>query len=848
MTQDDKLFIIDAYGFIFRAYHAQKELKTSSGFPVNAIYGFTSMLMKVLSDFNPKYLVAVFDGGGKNFRHDMFPDYKANRPSAPEDLKIQFPIAREVVDILGIKHVERYGFEADDLIATIASKYKDRVGQIVIISSDKDLMQLIDDKVCFYDALKQKYIKSDDVVEKFGVLPVEVLDYLAIVGDSSDNIPGVKGLGPKAAVELIKEYGNIDSILLNLDNIKPDRRRNLIIENRENAILSRDLASLKRDVEILDMDFLHNIPDDSKLVQFLKKYEFNSLVPRMNKLFETKLNINREFTEILEINSSEALNKILHSLIEQGFLLFYVNEDEIHFSAKNLYISYRIAKNYELAKEFCEFLKINSVKKITFNLKSVLHFFDSLDLNLDSIMIDDILLMYYVANGPITADNKLDSIYQNILKKNFDGDIKLISEIYEELLKKLITNNNYTIYNKVDLPLSRALFEMEKVGILTDKNLLSKISEDLLIELKGVEKNIFALTGEEFNVASTKQLGEILFDKLKLPFGKISTKSKNYSTSIEILEKLSEAGFIIADYLIDHREISKIKNTYADGLQNYINPKTNRIHTTFNQTYTNTARLSSSNPNLQNIPIRSERGAKIRGAFIAEKGNKIISADYSQVELRILAEIANVTHLKEAFENNIDVHVSTASKVFKIHSSLITKDQRRKAKAINFGIIYGISSFGLSKQLGISVAEAKTYIDSYFNEYPEILDYMEKIKFFAKKNGYVNNAFGRRCYIQGINDKNPAIRNFAERAAINAPIQGTASDICRMAMNKVFTLIKQEKYNAKMILQIHDEILFEAKEENVEQVIAIIKPEMENVVKMSVPFLVDISVGNDLSK
>lgn len=853
--QSDKLLIIDGYGFIFRAYYVLPPLTNDKGEPVGALYGFTSMLLKVINDFKPTHAVVVFDTGGKNFRHKIYDQYKAHRPSVPEDLIAQLPQMRPVAKALNFAILEKEGVEADDIIATLQKKAMSINARVVIISSDKDLMQLIDKNTEMFDSIKNKYITDQDVVNKFGVEPKKLREVLALMGDSSDNIPGVHGIGPKTAADLIKQFGSVDRLLSSIDQLKSARLQEILKSSVDSAKMSWELVGLNDDVEGLNYDlnsFVWTPPPSEKISEFLNNYNFKSLYKRVESLFNYKItehnHLKKEIKSSVEsIATKDKFEKVLKYAEDKGMLSIYL----LRIKDKPILLIIAIEsgcyiidiplteENSFYVKGFIDLFISKNIKKITYNIKSLLRFFTQKTGSIESFKaFEDLELMQYANSAGLKQNNKLET-------ESYTGLVKEFSKKYYELLSKLNDTNSLSLYRDIDLPLSYILHKMECYGIKVDINKLKKLSQEFSEEITKLEEEIYKITAIKFNISSPKQLGEVLFEKMQLPFGKLSTKAQNYSTNAEVLEKLSEEGHSIADLLLKWRQLTKLKSTYTDALVDYISPNTKRIHTTFLQNITTTGRLSSQDPNLQNIPIRSNEGNKIRAAFVAEEGCKLISADYSQIELRILSEIADVEALKKAFVNGEDIHSKTACNIFKISPDQLTSDHRRKAKAINFGIIYGISPFGLSKQLSISTSLAGEYIKKYFEEYPEIKEYMEKTKSFARQHGYVLNLFGRRCFVPSINDRNNAIRQFAERAAINAPIQGTSADIIKLAMINLDRELEKMHLSTKMILQIHDELIFEVPEKELPIITEVIKSTMVKCPLLNIPLVVDVRIGDN---
>jgi len=894
------LFLIDGYGFVFRAYHSLPPLTAPDGTPVGAVYGFTNMLMKLkarISAENGHSMLVVLDSGSKTFRNEIYSEYKANRPPAPEDLRPQFPIIPEAVEAMGLPTSSLKGYEADDIIATYTKIAKEQGLKVTIVSSDKDLMQLIDEDVEMYDSMKDKRVSIEQVQEKFGVEPEKVLDVLSLMGDSSDNVPGVPGIGPKTAAELINRFGTLEETLERASEVKQNKRRESLIEFADQAKLSKELVSLCYDVPV-DPDLTkfalkNDAPED--LVAFLHKYGFKSLANRLEKknglvITETS-NVNsasgggavntpnaprkRVLAEKVhtEIRSENDLTDWLKDVKSSGKLAIHLIKDKADIKGLGLckndnicaYIEFGEKKEVQtnlfgdvvdagandvlsLEQVSCilePYLTDVEILKIASDVKALSHI-----LRQKITPIDDIMVMSYVLDG---SKHKHD--LTNLAQMHLGADPSSSSDPFAQVdevfglnkffRQRLFDEKMLTIYETIERPLVTILANMEAQGIKADIEVLKGLSGVFEEKISSLEKEIYALSGEEFNIASPKQLGEILFVNLGIEGGKKSKKTGAYKTGSEILEDLSVKGHVIADKILKFRELSKLKSTYSDALVKQINPKTSRIHSTFNMTATSTGRLSSNNPNLQNIPVRSEAGNKIREAFVAAKGNKLISADYSQIELRLLAHMADIEPLKEAFRKDVDVHSLTASQVFGVPLDAVDGDMRRNAKAINFGIIYGQSAFGLAKGLGISNGEAKQYIEAYFEQYPGIRKFMEQTKEEAREFEYIKTLYGRKCFTPDINSKNHMAKNFAERAAINAPLQGTAADIIKIAMIKVEDALRKSGLNAKIILQVHDELIVECSEGDAEAAAKLLKKEMQNAAHLSIPLTVDANIGDN---
>ena len=913
LKKSDHFYLIDGSGYIFRAYYALPPLsRKSDGLPTGAVSGFCSMLFKLLedsrsddSDHKPTHFAVIFDSARKNFRNEIYKDYKANRSEAPEDLAPQFEYIRKSVEAFNLPSIELTNYEADDLIATYAKQIVKAGAKVTIISSDKDLMQLVSDKVRLYDPVKFKVLGKKEVIEKFGVEPEKVIDVQSLAGDSSDNIPGVPGIGIKTAAELINKYKNLDNLLRKAEEIPQKKRKETLLENKDKALLSRQLVTLKNDVPIKEdpNTFLLKDIKKEKLFDFLRDMEFNRLLSQAISFYgedndkktsykEKKKELERIDTKIYDsIVNEKSLDKWVKILSKQSIIsvdtetssLNPIEADLVGVSFsyqpnKSCYIPIKHTKIKGLKKDLVlkkikPILEDASIKKVGQNIK-----FDYMILKQQGITIqsmEDTMLISYILDAGINRHN-LDTLseihlnhktisYKELVgsgkkKLNFsDIELKKATEyaaedadvtlrLYNKLKKRLDEeklNKNYELFEK---PMINLLSEMEFNGIKIDKNYLQILSKRFEKRIKKIEEEIYSLAGREFNIGSPKQLGELIYNDLKIAKLK-KTKKGSLATSAKILEELAYTGHKFPNLVLEWRQISKLKNTYSDALQDHINTKTKRVHTSFLLAATNTGRLASSDPNLQNIPIKTEDGKEIRKAFVAEKNKILISADYNQIEMRILADIADVKELKKAFKNNEDIHSLTASQVFNVPINSVSPEFRRKAKAINFGIIYGITQYGLAKQISVSNQEALDFINSYFKKFPEIKEYMNSTIKACRKNGYVSNIFGRRIHIRGINDKNFSVRSFQERAAINAPIQSSAADIIRLAMIKIKNLTKEDKkIQAKILLQIHDELIFEAPEKNKDYVKETIKKAMSSISSsdhhiFSIPLEVSVNSG-----
>lgn len=945
----DHLFLVDGSGYIFRAYHALPPLtRKSDGLPVGAVHGFCNMLYKLIEDtkdeFEPTHLAVIFDASGKSFRNEIYGEYKAHRPPAPEDLVPQFGLIRDAVRAFSVPSIEMMGYEADDLIATYARKAREAGARVTIVSSDKDLMQMVGNGIDMLDTMKYRTIGPEEVEEKFGVGPDKVVDVQALAGDSSDNVPGVPGIGVKTAAQLIKEYGDVENLLAHAEEIKQPKRRQNLIEFAEQARISRKLVELAQDVPVeeeIDTFGVHD-PDPVTLIGFFKDMEFNTLTRRVAERFgvdgdeieatgaydngarpdpkpskgtpakaveaggtpgAVPMGLEKGLggLDYETVTTLDALQPWIDAAFDQGEVALDTETDSLNaMQARLVGVSLALAPGKACyiplqhgSGEGLDFgggapdqialdaalaalkplLESPSVVKVGQNIK-----YDLLVLKnhgVEVAPIDDTMLLSYALDAGRNGHgmdelSELHLGHKPIPFKEVAGsgkkqitfdqvpvdkatayaaeDADVTWRLYKLLKPRLVSDRRTTVYETLERPLVPVLVQMEAHGIKVDRAVLSRLSGEFAQKMGAVEEEIYELAGETFNIASPKQLGEILFDKMGLPGGK-KTKTGAWSTDASRLDELAAAGHDLPVKVLEWRGLAKLKSTYTDALPEYIHPETGRVHTSYSMAATSTGRLASTEPNLQNIPVRTEDGRRIRTAFVAEKGNKLVSADYSQIELRLVAHIADVPQLKQAFADGIDIHALTASEIFDVPVEGMDPSIRRRAKAINFGIIYGISAFGLANQLGISRGEAAEYIDLYFERFPGIRDYMDRTKALAHEQGYVETIFGRRIHLPEINSKNQAHRSFLERAAINAPIQGSAADIIRRAMIRMSDELKQVKLDARMLLQVHDELIFEVPEKQAKKTCELVSRVMSAAaapaVELSVPLDVDANAADN---
>lgn len=863
------LCLVDGSGYIFRAFYALPPMTRPDGTPVGAVYGFTSMMMNLLQENACNNIVVVFDAARRNFRNEIYPEYKANRSETPPELIPQFPLIREACEALNVAWIEKEGFEADDLIATYARLAKEKGLKARVISADKDLMQLMDENTSLYDPMKKKEVTLEDVEKKFGVDPDKVVEVQALMGDSTDNVPGASGVGPKTAAALIQQFGSIQNMFEHLNEIPSEKRKEGLLADKEKIEISKKLVTLDKFVPVEDdLDqFKRREMLPQKLTEFLTLNNFQSLIKRISSMSWQKGNAPAPVGEIevFSLKTEEEIKRLVEEINSLKNFAFYLKKNEneelvgISVANKNKVYGIDLMDNDPVPQgdlfatstpKFNKaFLKLlvplfadKNIMKMGHDIKGSIHTLAKYDMVLEK-PFEDVMLMSYDLDGS-KHGHDLDTLIQIYCQgQEKEGkEAFSINQIAKQIKEKLITQNTLGLYEDIDAPLISILANMEKEGILIDEKHLKKLEASFNQKLEELTRQIHALTGEEVNINSPAQLGVILFEKRGLKGGKRGTNG-HWVTDVKVLEMLAdEQNDELAKLILKYRAAAKLKSTYIDALLERVkeNP---RVSTTFSLTATNTGRLASSNPNLQNIPVRTEEGKEIRESFIAKEGCVLLSADYSQVELRLIADVAGVKKLRDSFLKNEDIHARTASEVLGIPLDQITPDLRRQAKAINFGIIYGISGFGLARNLGISRSEANKYIDAYFTQYPEIKDYMKKTIDFAGTNGYVLTPFGRKIYIDGF--ESGRTKSFAERAAINAPIQGGAADIIKMAMIRVEKVLKEKKISAKLLLQIHDELIFEVPENRTIEAEQIIKENMEQVVKLSVPLVVEVGIGKN---
>ncbi len=880
------VYLVDGSSYIHRAYHAIRGLSNSKGLPTNAIFGFTKMLIKLLDDKSPDYVAVVFDAKGPTFRHEIFEDYKANRPPMPEDMAVQIPYIKEVVAGLNVKPLEKEGYEADDIIGTIAMLAKNQGLNVVIVSGDKDFRQTLSENTAMWDPVSEKLIDYDTIKQDYGIEPEQIIEVMALSGDSADNIPGIPGVGEKTAINLIQQFHSIENLFENTDKVTKASVKNKLEQFKEQGLLSKKLVTINNavpiDVRIDDMRL--GPPKKDSLAEIFRELEFKSLIAKFSEHAELS---RKDYRLILK---TEELRSLIETIRKKGICcLDTETTSKDHLTAELVGISFclepgaayylPLGHTYEgvgaqidldealgLLKDIlCD----DKVRKIGQNIKYDAEVFARYGISLKGIFFDTMIASYII--HPTLRQHNLDYLAQHYLgykmityeevtnhnkAKTFafvdvnkakeysceDAEITLL--LKSTLEEKLNNTDNYTLFEDLEMKLVPVIMDMEMTGVKIDVDFFKDMSEKFADELSSIERRTFDLAGEEFNINSPQQLGYILFEKLNLPGKKKTKKKSGYSTDVEVLTEL--AGLHeIPSLLLRFRTISKLKSTYLDALVNMVNKNTGRVHTSYNQTVTATGRLSSSNPNLQNIPIRSEEGREIRKGFIADDGHLLLSADYSQIELRVFAHYSDDPVLIQAFDRGEDIHTRTAAEVFDLDPRMVTPEMRRMAKMINFGIIYGMGPIKLAKELGISKKVAQVYLDNYYERYKGVKNFKEKILSQTRQNGYVSTLLKRRRYLPNINSDNGHIRSEAERAAINTPIQGTAADLIKIAMISIAERLKKENLRTKMLLQVHDELVFEVPQAELTTATKLIKDEMEGVYPLNIPLKVDINWGKN---
>jgi DNA polymerase-1 len=877
------LYLIDGNAYFYRAFYAIRGLSSSDGMPTNAIFGFTNMIIKMMREKKPDYFAIVFDSPGPTHRHEMYEEYKAHRPGMPDDLKSQIPHIKEIIDAFRIKTIEMPGYEADDLLGTLAKNAEKEKLDVYIVTGDKDMCQSVSPRVRLYDSMKEKITEEKDVIERFGVGPSQFPEIIALMGDASDNIPGVPGIGAKTAVKLLKEFGTLETLIRNQDQVKNARTRQAIADNIENIKLSLELATIHSDIpldiSIGDMKVVE--PDWEKLREHFRQFNFSRLI----RLIPDKASPQQDKTEYIPVLDKKILETILSTAKGElsidtettstspmtadlvGISLSVTPDIAYYIPITHEYpgVPDQLSKKYVIEKTK-EILEDPGIRKIGHNIKYDLIILKNEGIDMQGITFDTMLASYLL--NPNKPNHNLTDVsmeYLGIKKLSFKDVVTKDKRDFREVpvdeaarysgedaavtlsLKKYLEpelkkEGADKLFNDMEIPLIGVLADMEMAGVKIDLELMKSFSKKMAKELLSIEKRIYFIAGEEFNINSPKQLQVILFERLGLrPVKKTKT---GYSTNVDVLEQLA-LEHELPQEIIEYRTLSKLKSTYVDALPRLVNTGTGRLHTSFNQTVTATGRLSSSDPNLQNIPIRGEWGKRIREAFIAEKGNLLLSSDYSQIELRILAHMSGDKSLVEVFQNDGDIHTMTACELFGVSDNDVTDEMRRTAKTVNFGIIYGISPYGLSRQLKIGIDEAKSYIDTYFARHSGVRDYMDTLINNALKSGYVATIFNRKRAIPELKSSNRNLRQLGERLATNSPVQGSAADVIKISMINISNRLEQEKLESKMLLQVHDELLFEVPEKEKEVMIRLVREEMEHAVKLEVPLKVDMGMGSN---
>lgn len=853
-----RLYLIDGSSYVHRAFHAIRGLRTSKGLATNALWGFATMLRKFIREIKPELCAVVLDAGRETFRNAIYPEYKANRPEAPADLAMQFPYVRKVAEAMGFTVIEMEGFEADDVMATLVEKARTLGLEVSIESGDKDLLQLVTEGVVVHDPMREKTYDIQGVREKLGVPPVSVTDYLAIVGDSSDNVPGIAGIGEKGAAELVAAYGSLEGIYSHLDELPP-RKREALLKGREMAFLSRRLVELRRDVP-LNVDVMSlrlREPDRAMVTALFTELEFRSLLMEMEQPSrEPLLKVGMEAPEALELTKdslAKAFETIEHSP-EIAIVAVFGRRDPVKPDCKGVAVATGPDKavvirpeHFHLLQKLATMLTDRLWTAAGYKELHQLFFYVGAELPLPSL---DPVLANYVLN-PNRRTHSLDALALEVLSEQLppitDSSSNVLAKracvalrLREHMEKALREAQLKDLVSKIELPLARVLAEMERVGVRVDREVLADVSSEITLELERLEKAIKDAAGVDFNLNSPKQLADVLFGKLMLPVVK-KTKT-GPSTDVTVLEELSDRH-VVPGLILEYRALAKLRSTYVEALPELIHPITGRVHTSYNQMVTSTGRLSSSDPNLQNIPVRTETGRKIRRAFVAAEGYELVSADYSQIELRVLAHMSKDPQLAEAFRSGADIHRRTAARIFHVEEDDVTPEQRRAAKVVNFGLLYGMGPYRLSRDLKISVHEAQSIIDEYFSAFPAVRTYLDWILETARNTGRVPMLSGRHRLIEGINSRDRNERAAAERMALNAPIQGTAADVIKAAMVNLRERLRAEGLDARLVMQVHDELILEAREGQGDRVAAVLKEVMENAYELSVPLVVEVSRG-----
>lgn len=849
----DKLLIIDGNSLAFRAFYALPPLSNFEGIVSNAVFGFCNMLVKAIEEVKPKYIAVAFDYGKKTFRNDMYSEYKGNRKETPPDLKLQFPILKEVLKAMNISTIEIQGYEADDIIGSLTKLYD---VQNIVLTGDRDSLQLINENT--YVMLTKKGITETRLYntallkEDFGVEPYQIIELKSIMGDASDNIPGVKGIGEKGALNLLNKYITLDGVYENLEDIK-GKTKEYLVEQKDIAYLSKALATIDTTVKLnVDLDSLvYDFPFNENVMTYFKKYQFNSLLKRkdifQDSAYEKSAELNKnEDVTVEQISNIEKLNDVVNKLIKETEVAIYIDDNIVSLSANN--IEYNLAFGTDLFSELLTYEQVfetlkpllldKKINKVVFDYKSLLHKLYKYNYSINQVNFD-IMLARYLVN----QNAKLNATIVDVANEFMLDETKYASTImsvYKILIEKLKMLGLFNLYYDIELPLVNVLFNMEIEGVRLDRGYLLELDQKYEKEINSLTAEIFELAGKEFNINSPKQLADVLFVDLGI---QVANNKKN-STKVEVLNEIVDMHPIVP-VIIKYRQIYKLYTTYIKAYKEIINPSNDKIYTMFNQLVTATGRLSSSEPNLQNIPVRSEEGANLRGLFISSFENGLItSADYSQIELRLLAHLSNDENLINAYKLGEDIHAITASEIFGVSLHEVTSEMRRSAKAINFGIVYGISDYGLSQNINTSVKIANEYINKYFEKYPKVKLYMDENVSFAKKNGFIKTMYGRIRNMPDINSSNYNLRMFSERAAMNMPLQGSASDIIKLAMIKVYNELKNRNLKSKLILQVHDELIIDTAHDEIELVQDILKNCMENVADLRVPLIVNVASGH----